>query len=78
MTPKEKAEELLKQYSLIFWKGKEFEFQYYKQCVLIVVDEMIKQLNYIDFAKQSEDYEFLTDWWNKVKIEINKFDNSKQ
>jgi hypothetical protein len=73
MTPKEKAENLIKQYALLSWKGKEFELEYYKQCAFIVVDEMIRQLNYIDFDKQSEDYAFLTDWWNQVKEEINKF-----
>jgi hypothetical protein len=77
MTPKEKAEDLLKKYielSGIFIGDYESE----KEMSLIVVDEIIQQLNTIDFDKQSEDYEFLINWWGEVKEEINNFDNTKK
>jgi hypothetical protein len=72
MTPKEKAKELLNKYidlSGIFIG----DYQPEKEMSLIVVDEIIKQLDTIEFDKQSEDYAFLIDWWNQVKEEINKF-----
>ena len=43
MTSKDKAKELIKKYALLIWKGKEFEFECYKQCVLIAVDELIDE-----------------------------------
>ena len=56
--PKEKAEELmLKYYELIPMNTVSFA----KQCALIVVDELIKQVNYLH-----------VEYWEKVKQEIEK------
>jgi len=60
MTPKDKAKELIKKYSLLSWKGKEFEFEYYKQCALIAVDEIL-----------NKDY-YNNEYWQEVKNEIEK------
>ena len=40
MKPKDKAKDLIKQYCLLSYKGKEFEFEYYKKCALIAVEEV--------------------------------------
>lgn len=66
MTPKHKAEELVKKYSLLSWKGKEFEFEYYKQCALIAVDLAIEVETNIFKAKVHKSY------WQEVKQEIEK------
>lgn len=50
-------------------------FKMAKKCAKLFCDDLIKEFNSIEFAKQSEDYEFLTDYWNEVKAEI---DNLKQ
>ena len=58
MTPKEKAKELmLKYYELIPMNTVSFA----KHCALIVVDELIKQVNYLH-----------VEYWEKVKQEIEK------
>lgn len=77
MTPQEKAKELFDKYAYFvrMYNDDTPRIDMQKQCALIAVDEIIQQLNTIDFDKQSEDYDFLIDWWNQVKIEI---DNTKQ
>jgi hypothetical protein len=78
MTPKEKARQLFKKYSLLSWKGKEFEFEYYKQCALIAVDEIIiavtKQHNDMTWSerKQVMDRNIGVNYWKQVKQEIEK------
>ena len=64
MTPKYKAQELIKKYALFTWKGKEFELEYYKQCALIAVDEIIN----LDIDVNILDYWY----WQEVKQEIEK------
>ena len=68
MTTKEKAEDLVDKMS----PNCEFEFES-KKCALIVVDEILSQLQTIDYADYSEDYNFLIGWWNEVKKEINNY-----
>jgi len=73
MSPKEKAERLVKKYILISWKGKEFELQYYKQCALIAVDEILltetlKPL-YCGYTTPNQTH---IDYWTEVKKEIEK------
>ena len=61
MTPKDKAQKLIKEYALLSWKGKEFEMDYYKKCALIAVDELIKEVAHSDVG-----------YWQEVKQEIEK------
>ena len=68
MTPKEKAKELVKRYALLSWKGKEFNLEYYKQCALIAVDELIKE--YCTLPHFGELYQENIEYWEKVKQEI--------
>ena len=85
MTPKEKAKELVKKYALLTWKGKEFDFEYYKKCALIAVDEIIKQENTIVpqlmkiikllYINKNMDYKYKNDmniFWQEVKTQIEK------
>lgn len=61
MTPKEKALSLIEKYEtlVVMWTGGvEVERQNVKQCALITVEEILKEI---------ED-----DFWEQVKIEINK------
>jgi len=58
---KEKAKEI---YDLM--KGSRVKNSHRKKCALIAVDEIINACEY----NRVESYN--TDWWNKVKIEINK------
>jgi len=63
---KQKAVELLDKYSLLVpieFGGMDKELA--KKCAKIVVDEIIKACEY----NNVESYN--TDWWNKVKQEIN-------
>jgi hypothetical protein len=68
MTPKEKAKELIDKYLFV-------EIAYYtsmhevKQCALIAVDEVI-EANPIAFDEQ--DNCIAKQWWQEVKIEIEK------
>jgi len=66
MTPKEKAKELISKFT--FLKTPESDNKFYNpiQCALICVDEIINACEY----NRVESYN--TDWWEKVKIEINK------
>ena len=64
MTPKEKAEELVKKYTLLTWKGKELYFEYYKQCAIIAVDEILNN-NLILFEDVLNDM-----YWKEIKQEI--------
>jgi len=78
MTPKEKAKELVdgfKKYTESDWLNSDLLEQKTisntilfnaKKCALIAVDEIINACEY----NRVESYN--TDWWEKVKIEINK------
>jgi hypothetical protein len=66
MTPKEKAEELILKYLRIDNNTSEwFNTHIAKQCALIAIDEVIDacEINMVE--------SYNTDWWNKVKNEIN-------
>ena len=65
MTPKEKAEELVKEFGLKFPMGSpdDFIFNQAKQCALICVDELLESNS---MFPQSIEY------WKKVKQEIDK------
>jgi hypothetical protein len=78
MTPKEKAEELIKKFNPFVYchlgSGILTNTESYsaiihsaKQCALIAVDEMLDELSNEDLYKKSN-YIF----WQEVKIEINK------
>ncbi len=64
MTPKDKAQKLIKEYALLSWKGKEFEMDYYKKCALIVVDEILS------FIEDDRDGFNWKDYYKEVKQEI--------
>lgn len=61
MTPKEKALELVDKFQFILT-----EKQFGKQCALITVDEIVKEINIIMIPNPFKQY------WNKVKQEIEK------
>jgi len=69
MTPKEKANHLFKKYLNEAPANKTIDFHsdiMAIRCALIAVDEIINTCEY----NRVESYN--TDWWEKVKIEINK------
>ena len=71
MTPKEKAEDIVHKYStyVVMWSGGiEVERQNVKQCALISVDEMLKELESIDDGQTVIPYNY----WQEVKQEIEK------
>jgi hypothetical protein len=70
MTPKEKAIELVTNYS--FFVGSESEI---KKCALIAVDEIISAMNDLEDVSINLDGSFtwqnaIDDWWALVKQEI--------
>jgi hypothetical protein len=79
MTPKEKAKELVEKYLRIeddttfYWEAyndtrylDDEVLPHAKKCALIVVDEIISACKYNNIELYS------TDWWKKVKQEIEK------
>lgn len=74
MTPKEKAQELFKKQYQLIWNidlglnvDKDAErYEAAKQCALIVVDEVVKQLEQYGY------YKSLMTYWDAVKQEIEK------
>ena len=66
MTPKEKAEELKYKYMSVRWDIGPDDA---KQCALITVDEIIKQLVPIEKAPNNKS---AFQYWEEVKQEINK------
>lgn len=60
MTPKVKAEKLVKLYAKLIWDEKEFKMELYKQCALIAVNEILQHC-----------YEVMKPFWQEVKQEIN-------
>jgi hypothetical protein len=63
MTPKEKADYLIRQMTIDF----SIEFEQSKQCALIAVDEILL----IEIINESVD-DFYLRYWIEVKQEINK------
>jgi hypothetical protein len=65
MTPKEKAEQLINAFiPHVRWKmGQEDVIRRAKECALIAVDEIIKEIKF-DI--------YLTEYWKEVKQEIEK------
>jgi hypothetical protein len=80
MTIKQTAQNLIDKYNSIIAEdiidGKiiygVLTFNMAKNCAKLFCDEMLIQLNTIDFERQSEDYTFLTDFYIQVKQEIEK------
>jgi hypothetical protein len=70
MTPKDKAQKLIKEYALLSWKGKEFEMDYYKKCALIAVDEIMQHAENSYYNKDIINGAKL--YWKEVKQEIEK------
>ena len=70
MTPKEKAEKLVNKYStyVVMWAGGiEVTRENVKQCALIAVDEIIKNI-----INTPTDYGASWTYWTQVKQEIEK------
>jgi hypothetical protein len=75
MTPKEKAIELVDKYQFVLT-----EKHFAKQCVLIAIEEMIKeprmfdseQVKYSDGSYARSYYEVPNKFWQQVKHEIEK------
>jgi hypothetical protein len=66
MTPKEKAEELVKKmYAVHSSSASDITLHFAKQCALVAVDEMIEELIVTDFANRFP-------YWQEVKQEIEK------
>ncbi len=71
MTPQEKAEEIFNKYANAIYQRALTVMQYEicKQCALITVDEII-EANPIAFDE--DDNCIAKQWWQEVKIEIEK------
>ena len=71
MTAKEKAEELvLKMYAVRSNSVSDITLHFSKQCALIAVDEIVKELRDIAFNYDIENLPFL--YWQEIKYEIEK------
>lgn len=72
MTPKEKAEELIRKYYTwgIRKEGQTLSWLESKQCALIAVDEIIKNL--VDLSNGEFTFIFNVQYWQEVKQEIEK------
>ena len=46
------------------------DFERQKKSAIIVIEKILELLPTIDYDKQSEDYNFLTDWYCEVRREI--------
>jgi hypothetical protein len=68
MTPKEKAEQLVRKYYTFGLNNPAQSFSWYecKECSLIAVDEILDEQN--DFIQTKGYYNY----WKEVKTEINK------
>jgi len=71
MTPKEKAEELIKKMKLCLFSDGYYDA---KQCALIAVDEIIKItcLKDLNYKKYINDNSEFISYWKEVKTEIEK------
>jgi hypothetical protein len=70
MTPKEKADQLVRKYYTFGLNNPAQSFSWYecKQCALIAVDEILDTIVVI----YSKDFEMLNKYWGEVRHEINK------
>jgi hypothetical protein len=68
MTPKEKAEELVNNYSIWCWNEVVCDYEIAKQCALIAVSEIRDSIIEIN----EDDYQALEKYWYQVKQEIDK------
>jgi len=72
MTPKEKADELVKKmYAVRSGSVSMITLHFAKQCALIAVDEILKDREEIDGMRVIND-----PYWSKVKQEINSYGES--
>jgi len=72
MTPKEKAEELVKKmYAVRSGSVSMITLHFAKECALIAVDEILKDREEIDGMRVIND-----PYWSKVKQEINSYGES--
>jgi hypothetical protein len=72
MTPKEKADELVKKmYAVRSGSVSMITLHFAKQCALIAVDEILKDREEIDGMRVIND-----PYWSKVKQEINNYGKS--
>ena len=74
MTPKEKAEELLSKYYKLLPISASFEYtlKICKECSLIAVDELIKELPVLDYHPLGSYTNPKIQYWQNVKQEIQK------
>lgn len=76
MTPKEKAEELYRNYWVYFTYEQSVNsiFKHAKQCALIAVDEIMKSnpIMPLSYMLESEALDAGIDYWKEVKQEIEK------
>ena len=72
MTEKQEAVNLLGKFQdlVLVNNYDEPDFNRQKQCAVIVIEKILELLPTIDYDKQSEDYEFLYDWYCGVRREI--------
>jgi hypothetical protein len=76
MTPKEKAEELIKKFDLALINTSiYFEIRKYfvYNCALITVDSILNEINWVENKTPIKEIKF----WIKVKQEIKKLKNAK-
>ncbi len=73
MTPKEKAEYLIKQYDFVYIPNYTFIHDV-KNCALIAVDEILKTDPMIEWGESDAGIEYKSndDYWEEVKEEILK------
>ncbi len=70
MTPKEKAKELVSKFTFLSYPESNEKFYNPKQCALIAVDEIIKEINITSYLiKFQIDYGIYL-YWEEVKQEI--------
>lgn len=72
MTEKQEAINLLGKFQdlVLVNNYDEPDFNRQKQCAVIVIEKILELLPTIEYDKQSEDYEFLYDWYCGVRREI--------
>lgn len=72
MTSKQTAINLLGKFQdlVLVNNYNEPDFERQKKCAIIVIEEILELLPTIEYDKQSEDYEFLYDWYCCLRREI--------
>ena len=72
MTPKEKAKELIVKYIQYTPVEEAFEALYAKQCALIAIDEILKELDAETWGLEMYEAFNRQSYWQEVKQEIEK------